>query len=65
MIENNYEGDEHKDLRIELKSGHKEKPHPIEIVTGENVAAIENYLVERLKAIAVLRSDLSTPRSLL
>jgi DNA helicase-2/ATP-dependent DNA helicase PcrA len=51
MIENNYEGDEHKDLRIELKSGNKEKPHPIEIVTGENVAAIEAYLVEQLKAI--------------
>ena len=86
MIENNYKGDEHKELRIELKSGAVIPASPakrkrsraqagiqdhntlkgdetldsrwslpsakagggndtaIEIVTGENVAAIENYL---------------------
>jgi DNA helicase-2/ATP-dependent DNA helicase PcrA len=51
MIENNYEGNEHKDLRVELKSGGKDKPRPIEIVTGENTAAIEKYLVDELRAI--------------
>jgi DNA helicase-2/ATP-dependent DNA helicase PcrA len=51
MIENNYEGNEYKDLRIELKSDNKEKPQPIEVVTGENTAAIEKYLVDELRAI--------------
>ena len=51
MIENNYEGDEHRDLRVELKSGNKERPRPIEIVTGENTASIERYMVKELRAI--------------
>jgi len=59
MIENNYEGDEHKDLRVELKSGSEDsnskktdkKPRPIDIVTGENVSAIESYLVKELQSI--------------
>ncbi len=52
VIENNYEGDEHKDLRIELKSGNKVKAVPIEAVTGENVPAIEKELILRLKSIS-------------
>jgi len=58
MIENNYEGDEHKDLRVELRSGSeeqgvrsKEKPRKIDLVNGENTAAIEKYLVDELRAI--------------
>ena len=63
MIENNYEGDEHKELRIELKAWNKEqgtgkkagtegkKPRPLDIVIGENTAAMEAYLVRELKAI--------------
>ncbi len=51
MIENNYEGDEHKNLRIELKSGNKDKPRPIDIITGENTAAMEDYLVKELRSI--------------
>ena len=99
MIENNYKGDEHKELRIELKSGAVIPASPakrkrsrakagiqdhntlkgdetlnsrwslpsakagggndtaVEIVTGDNVATIENYLVKELKAI-LHRSDL-------
>ncbi len=63
MIENNYEGDEHKDLRVELKSGitqgikeernnKNNEPRPLDIVIGENVSAIETYLVNELKEIS-------------
>ncbi|MDE2041427.1 MAG: ATP-dependent helicase, partial [Patescibacteria group bacterium] len=52
VIENNYEGDEHRDLRIELKSGSSDEPRPIDIVTGENVAASESYLVDQIKTIS-------------
>ncbi|MES2315001.1 MAG: ATP-dependent DNA helicase [Patescibacteria group bacterium] len=58
MIENNYEGDEHRELRVELKSGAgdsnkkiKEQLRPLDIFTGENVAAIEAQLVKELKVI--------------
>lgn len=59
MIENNYEGDEHKELRVELKSGAfdlnkkmKEQLRPLDVFTGENVAAIESRLVKELKEIS-------------
>jgi DNA helicase-2/ATP-dependent DNA helicase PcrA len=66
MIENNYEGDEHKELRVELKSGtgrsggntsgknadKKEALRPLDIITGENVSAIEQYLVKELRVIS-------------
>ena len=51
MIEKNYEEDEHKDLRVRLKSGSKEKAEPIEVVTGENTTAIELALIERLQKL--------------
>ena len=51
MIENNYEGDEHRDLRVELKSGNRAKPRLVDVATGENTAAIEAYLVRELKKI--------------
>jgi len=51
VIENNYEGDEHKDLRVELKSGVSGTPRLLEIVTGENVPSIERRLVEQLRSI--------------
>lgn len=51
MIENNYQEDENKDLRIELRSGSLHKVRPIDIVTGENTTAMEMYLVEELKNI--------------
>jgi DNA helicase-2/ATP-dependent DNA helicase PcrA len=49
FIEGNYEGDEYKDLRIALKAMGEEKPRPIELVTGENIPAMENYLVKGIK----------------
>ncbi len=51
MIENNYTEDEHSDLRIELKSGVKAKSTPIEIITGENTFAMEEYLVKEVKRL--------------
>lgn len=51
LIENNYEENEHSDLRIELKSGNKSKALQIEILTGENVPAIERELIQRLQTI--------------
>jgi len=58
MIENNYDEGEHIDLRVELKSGDSDsdKIRPIDIVTGENVAAIESYLVDQLRDISVKES---------
>lgn len=55
MIENNYEDDEHQDLRIKLLSGSQIKSREIEIVTGEDSSAMEGYLVEKIREI--LKSD--------
>ncbi len=62
MIENNYENDEHKELRIELKSSAKEKTRPIDVVIGENAAAIEEYLIGELRSI-IEHNDRSGQRS--
>ncbi|MES2215912.1 MAG: ATP-dependent DNA helicase [Patescibacteria group bacterium] len=51
MIEHNYEGDAHKDLRVKLSSGLDDEPQPIEIVTAENSAAAEIHLVNELKKL--------------
>ncbi len=51
MIENNYEENEHKDLRIRLKSGNDDKPELVNVITGENTSAIESYLIKELKNI--------------
>jgi DNA helicase-2/ATP-dependent DNA helicase PcrA len=51
MIENNYEGDEHADLRVELTAGGSHKRRPIDLVTGENTSAMEAYLVKELQGI--------------
>ncbi|HBD24798.1 MAG: hypothetical protein A2566_00125 [Candidatus Zambryskibacteria bacterium RIFOXYD1_FULL_40_13] len=52
MIENNYDEGEYVDLRKKLKSGNKEKAHPLDILVGENTPAIEHYLVDRLRDIS-------------
>lgn len=62
MIENNYKEGENKNLRIRLKSGHKPEGNsikskdksnkPVTIVTGENVSAIEQYLLKQLGYIS-------------
>lgn len=62
MIENNYKGEEHRGLRVELKAGSAQgtegdengkrgKPRPLDIITGENTTAVEAYLVGELKSI--------------
>ncbi len=53
MIEKNYEGDEHRELRIRLSSGSGDEARPVEVVTGENVSAIELDLIRRLKHLAL------------
>ncbi len=78
MIENNYEGDDHKNLRVKLTAARKsvdasknkkrnaerfiegshqknedeETPRLLDIITGENVSAIEKYLVQELQTIS-------------
>ncbi len=52
MIENNYKTNEHKDLRVKLKSEAKVKKKPIEIIIAENTLAMEEYLSDELKRIS-------------
>jgi DNA helicase II / ATP-dependent DNA helicase PcrA len=52
MIEKNYEEGEHADLRIKLKSGGSENGRNIEVVVGEDTAAMEEHLVAGLKDIS-------------
>lgn len=49
MIEQNYDGDEHRELRIPLAAGNDETPRPVDVVVGENVAAAEAYLIESVR----------------
>lgn len=52
MIENNYEGDEHKNLRVYLNSKSINKSRPIDIVKSEDANGAEEYLVNELKRIS-------------
>ena len=62
MIEKNYEEGEHADLRVRLKSGketgketgksEKSGNNKVNVVTGENVSAIEAYLIKELQTIS-------------
>jgi DNA helicase II / ATP-dependent DNA helicase PcrA len=52
MIEHNYEGEEHRALRVELSSGSDEKERRIAVITGENTAALERRLIEELRTIS-------------
>ncbi len=64
MIENNYEGDEYQDLRVRLSSGLKDEVEQgagenggaknekrVQVITGDNTAASENYLVKELTTL--------------
>ncbi len=63
MIENNYEGDEYKHLRVRLSSGSgeasinskravdAEESKHVEVVTGENTVATEDYLVKKVASL--------------
>lgn len=51
MIENNYEENSHKDLRIKLVSESSDHVRPIDVITGENTTSMEMHLVEELKNI--------------
>lgn len=57
MIEHNYDGDEHRDLRIKLRAGREDAPRPLEVAIGENAAAAERYLVEAIRAIREKEPD--------
>lgn len=51
MIEQNYDGDEHLDLRVKLRSGRDETPQPLELVNAGNVAAMEAHLIHEVKRL--------------
>ncbi len=51
MIENNYTGDEHKNLRVELKSESGLVDKPIDVISAENTLAMEEHLVKEIKKI--------------
>lgn len=50
LIENNYENDEYKDLRIALKGKH-DKDNKIKLVLGEDVHSTENFLLNEIKSL--------------
>jgi DNA helicase-2/ATP-dependent DNA helicase PcrA len=52
MIEKNYEEGEHTDLRVRLTSGSQDKAQPVDVVIGENITAMEAYLVKALKQLS-------------
>jgi DNA helicase-2/ATP-dependent DNA helicase PcrA len=52
MIEKNYEEGEHTDLRVRLTSGSQDKAQPVDVVIGENITAMEAYLVKKLKQLS-------------
>jgi len=52
MIEKNYEDGEHTDLRVRLTSGSQDKAQPVDVVIGENITAMEAYLVKKLKQLS-------------
>jgi DNA helicase-2/ATP-dependent DNA helicase PcrA len=51
MIEQNYDGDEYRELRIPLTAGGAETPQPLALVSAENVAAGDAYLVDELRRL--------------
>lgn len=51
MIENNYEDDEHKNLRVRLTSSGKETPEPVSVIMAGNNEAVEEYLVNEVRNI--------------
>ncbi len=52
MIENNYDGDEHKNLRVYLNSKSGGKSRPIEIIKSQDIYGTEEYLVKELEKIS-------------
>jgi DNA helicase-2/ATP-dependent DNA helicase PcrA len=51
MIEKNYAEGEHSDLRIRLAAGGKDPAQPIDIITAENIPALEVSLADQLKTL--------------
>ncbi|MBU6370510.1 MAG: ATP-dependent helicase [Patescibacteria group bacterium] len=52
MIEQNYAGDEHAELRIRLESNRADESDSVVVATAENAAAMEQYLVSELQKIS-------------
>lgn len=59
MIEKNYGESEHKNLRVKLKSGIKEKAKPLDLIIAPNSETEENYLIEELRKL-VRKKDKAT-----
>lgn len=51
MIEQNYAENEHKNLRVKLKSGKKDKARPLDIVEAPDRETEESHLVKKIKNI--------------
>ncbi|MSR71149.1 MAG: ATP-dependent helicase [Candidatus Taylorbacteria bacterium] len=59
MIENNYEKGEHENLRIKLSARSKQFKKPVDIVSGDNIEAVEGYLIGELKK-RMLENNITT-----
>ncbi len=57
MIEKNYEEDEHKSLRVKLRSGADHKEKPIDLVSAGNITSADNYLIEQIRKITQKEPD--------
>ncbi|MEX0917942.1 MAG: ATP-dependent DNA helicase [Candidatus Paceibacterota bacterium] len=57
MIEHNYDGDEHRDLRVPLTAASGEGARPIEVATAENASAMERYLVDSIREVTEREPD--------
>ncbi len=57
MIERNYEGSEHQNLRVKLKSGGKVKEKPLDLIIAKNIEVEENHLVEKLQTLIKDKPD--------
>ncbi len=51
MIEQNYDGDEHRDLRVKLRADRDDAPQPLELISAGNIAAMEANLVQEVARI--------------
>ncbi|MEI6842971.1 MAG: ATP-dependent DNA helicase [bacterium] len=60
MIEKNYDQDEHKNLRIQLRSKSSNTQKPIECVSAGNNESADEFLIERLQEIVAKEPEAKT-----
>lgn len=57
MIEKNYNGSEHKNLRLKLKSGAKEAAKPLDLAIAPDPETEEAYLVKKLRELTKIEKE--------